>query len=99
MYRKLFFIFFVSIGISSLAQVRPGELRGVIYDKATGETLPMANIVVSISGINLLEAFMSLKDHTDREIRWQVVIHIVFVSSGVLLALMDYIASKTKSKM
>ena len=53
MYKKLLLVFFVSIGISSMAQVRPGELRGVVYDKSTGETLPMANIVVATDGITV----------------------------------------------
>ena len=33
---------------------------------------------------------------TDREIRWMIIVHVVFIISGVLLALMDYIASITK---
>jgi uncharacterized membrane protein YqhA len=34
---------------------------------------------------------------TKEELFWMVVIHIVFVISGVLLALMDYIAGMTKA--
>ena len=64
----------------------------------SGLKLKLISSIVAISGINLLEAFMSLKDHTDREIKWQIVIHIVFIASGVLLALMDWIASKTKPR-
>ncbi len=64
----------------------------------SGLKLKLISSIVAISGINLLEAFMSLKDHTDREIQWQIIIHIVFIASGVLLALMDWIASKTKSR-
>ena len=64
----------------------------------SGLKLKLISSIVAISGINLLEAFMSLKDHTDREIKWQIIIHTVFIASGVLLALMDWIASKTKSR-
>ena len=32
---------------------------------------------------------------SDQEIKWMIIIHLVFVASGVLLAIMDYIASKT----
>ena len=64
----------------------------------SGLKLKLISSIVAISGINLLEAFMSLKDHTDREIQWQIIIHIVFIASGVLLALMDWIASKTKTR-
>ena len=64
----------------------------------SGLKLKLVASIVAISGINLLEAFMSLDLHSDRDIRWQVIIHLVFIVSGVLLALMDFIASKTKSK-
>ena len=64
----------------------------------SGLKLKLISSIVAISGINLLEAFMSLKDHTDREIQWQIIIHIVFIASGVFLALMDWIASKTKTR-
>ena len=64
----------------------------------SGLKLKLISSIVAISGINLLEAFMSLKDHTDREVKWQIIIHLVFIASGVLLALMDWIASKTKPR-
>ena len=88
---------FVSkIGAAEGSEDKPSWMGKVDF---SGLKLKLIGSIVAISGINLLEAFMSLKDHTDREIKWQIIIHIVFVSSGVLLALMDYIASKTKSKM
>ena len=64
----------------------------------SGLKLKLISSIVAISGINLLEAFMSLKDHTDREVKFQIIIHLVFIASGVLLALMDWIASKTKPR-
>ena len=88
---------FVSkIGAAEGSEDKPSWMGKVDF---SGLKLKLIGSIVAISGINLLEAFMSLKDHTDREVKWQIIIHIVFVSSGVLLALMDYIASKTKSKM
>jgi uncharacterized protein (TIGR00645 family) len=88
---------FVSkIGAAEGSEDKPSWMGKVDF---SGLKLKLIGSIVAISGINLLEAFMSLKDHTDREIKWQVIIHIVFVASGVLLATMDYIASKTKSKM
>jgi uncharacterized protein (TIGR00645 family) len=53
--------------------------------------------IVAISGINLLETFMDLSAVSDREIQWMVIIHVVFIFSGVLLAMMDFIASKSNS--
>ena len=48
--------------------------------------------------INLLEAFMDLANYSDRDLRWQVIIHLVFIFSGLLLAAMDYIAANTKNR-
>jgi uncharacterized protein (TIGR00645 family) len=55
--------------------------------------------IVAISGIALLRAFLPLGDeavHVDSErLRWMVVIHLTFVISGVLLAVMDLIAQRS----
>lgn len=47
--------------------------------------------IVAISGIHLLKVFTDIAKYTDRDIMWMVIIHAVFVGSGVLLALMDKI--------
>ena len=68
--------------------------------------LKLVASIVAISGINLLEAFMSIgyvddlgvSIVSDREIRWMIIVHVVFIFSGVLLALMDYLASLTNNK-
>lgn len=54
--------------------------------------------IVAISGIHLLKVFMDVKKIDETQIFWMVVIHLVFVASGVLLALMDYISVCGKSK-
>lgn len=54
--------------------------------------------IVAISGIHLLKVFMDIKKYTEQEITWMVVIHVVFVLSGVMLAVMDRIAYGPKSK-
>ena len=51
--------------------------------------------IVAISGINLLEIFMDIESVPDREVQWMIIVHLVFIISGVLLAVMDFIASKT----
>ena len=48
--------------------------------------------IVAISAIHLLEAFMNADNLTDRKLGWLVGIHMAFVTSGVLLALMDRVA-------
>lgn len=51
--------------------------------------------IVAISGIHLLKRFMEIgKDGfelIESEIYWMVIIHMVFVFSGVFLTLMDYL--------
>ena len=51
--------------------------------------------IVAISGINLLEIFMDIERVSDRDIQWMIIVHLVFIISGVLLAVMDFIDSKT----
>ena len=63
----------------------------------SGLKLKLIASVVAISSIGLLEAFISIESKTEKEIYLMVLIHSVFILSGVILAIMDYIASKTKS--
>lgn len=52
--------------------------------------------IVAISGIHLLKMFMGVDKVSESQLKWMVIIHLVFVVSGVLLALMDFIAAATK---
>jgi uncharacterized protein (TIGR00645 family) len=58
--------------------------------------LKLVASIVAISGIHLLKVFMNVDEISDREIMWMVIIHLVFIVSGVLLALMDKIAVSSK---
>jgi uncharacterized protein (TIGR00645 family) len=53
---------------------------------------------VAISAIALLRVFLPLADANARvdntQLRWMVVLHLTFVVSGVLLAMMDWISSR-----
>lgn len=60
--------------------------------------LKLVASIVAISGIHLLKVFMDIGTYTDDQIRWLVVIHLVFVISGVLLAAMDWIADHAKTR-
>jgi uncharacterized protein (TIGR00645 family) len=58
--------------------------------------------IVAISGIHLLKVFMEIGDSVETarfgetELFWFVVIHLTFVSSGVLLAAMDYLTARSE---
>jgi uncharacterized protein (TIGR00645 family) len=63
----------------------------------SGMKLKLIASIVAISAIHLLRAFMEVSAVDDRSIRWMVVIHLTFVVSGVLLALMDWITERTET--
>ncbi|NNU82168.1 TIGR00645 family protein [Halovulum dunhuangense] len=58
--------------------------------------LKLVASIVAISGIHLLKVFMDVGKYETEQIRWMVIIHLVFVVSGVLLAAMDWIANHAK---
>ncbi len=62
----------------------------------SGLKLKLVASIVAISGIHLLKVFMDVGKYAPDQIRWMVVIHLVFVVSGVLLAAMDWIANHGK---
>ncbi|MEY4096554.1 MAG: hypothetical protein RLZZ102_231, partial [Pseudomonadota bacterium] len=60
--------------------------------------IKLISSIVAISGIHLLKIFMNLNNYDKEKIMMYVVVHLTFVISGVLLALMDYIMSKSVKK-
>ena len=57
--------------------------------------------IVAISGIFLLKQFMEIGNKStlnEAYLMWLVIIHLTFVCSGVLLALMDWMAAKSKKR-
>lgn len=57
--------------------------------------------IVAISGIYLLKQFMEIGNETTLNatyLMWLVIIHLTFVCSGVLLALMDCMAAASKNQ-
>ena len=68
----------------------------------SGLKLKLIASIVAISAIALLRAFLPLGDRDvpveGNRVFWMVTIHITFVVSGVLLALMDWIKSKSEAQ-
>ena len=67
-----------------------------------GLKLKLIASIVAISGINLLKNFMALdatamSSGKEQQLFWMVIIHLVFIASGVMLAFMDKIAASTNS--
>jgi len=78
---------------------RPGWMGKVDF---SGLKMKLIASIVAITGIHLLKVFMSLGKGdpahavSAETLQWMVVIHLTFVVSGVLLALMDWLTSKAK---
>lgn len=66
----------------------------------SGLKLKVIGAIVAISAIDLLKTFMNipvdLSDADVNALQWKVTIHMSFVMSGVLFAVMDWIAGRTK---
>lgn len=54
--------------------------------------LKVAASIVAISSIHLLKIFMEVPDYTNHQLMWFVIIHLTFVFSALLLAVLDNIA-------
>ena len=49
--------------------------------------------IVAIAAIELLKAFVNVEEFTNEQLGWKVGIHLTFVVSGVLFAVMDKLTS------
>jgi uncharacterized protein (TIGR00645 family) len=68
-----------------LRRLDPGSLK-----------VKVATALLTISAVKLLQVFMDREKFTDSDIFWKVVIHVVFIASAVVLALLDRITAHTK---
>jgi uncharacterized protein (TIGR00645 family) len=86
---------FVSkIGIAVGAEDRPSWMGRVDY---SGLKIKLIGSLVAISVIELLRDFMQADAHVSPGLKWRIIIHITFVISGVLFALMDFIAERREA--
>ncbi len=66
----------------------------------SGLKLKVIGAIVAISAIDLLKSFVEMKvldESGEMVIMWKVLIHLTFVFSGVMFALMDRIAAGTET--
>ena len=76
---------------------RPGWMGTVDF---SGLKMKLIASIVAISAIDLLKWFMGIEEFADaeemnRKFFWLVVVHLTFVVSGVLMALMDWLTSRS----
>ncbi|MCB1668838.1 MAG: TIGR00645 family protein [Pseudomonadales bacterium] len=66
----------------------------------SGLKLKVIGAIVAISAIDLLKSFMDIpevmSDADANSLKWKVIIHMAFVVSGVLFAVMDKVAGDTQ---
>ncbi|MCU1509186.1 MAG: hypothetical protein QOI02_339 [Actinomycetota bacterium] len=85
---------FVSkIGVAERSEDRPQWMGHVDF---SGLKIKLIGSLVAISVIELLQDFMRAGEQVGHDEIWRIVLHLTFVVSGVLFALMDYIADKRK---
>ncbi|MBI1180078.1 MAG: TIGR00645 family protein [Alphaproteobacteria bacterium] len=60
----------------------------------SGLKLKLIASIVAISGIQLLKQFMRAAEVDKEVLMWLVIVHLAFVVTGVLLALMDLITAR-----
>lgn len=60
----------------------------------SGLKIKLIASIVAISGIHLLKSFMNIASADKDDLFWLIVVHMTFVVSGLLLALMDWIVEK-----
>lgn len=85
---------FVSrIDIATESADRPHWMGTIDF---SGLKIKLIGSLVAISVIELLKDFIELsgKDQVGDGTKWRIAIHLTFVASGVLFALMDWIADK-----
>lgn len=86
---------FVSkINVAANSVDRPHWMGRVDY---SGLKIKLIGSLVAISVIELLKDFMMEGAYDDRTQLWRIIIHVTFVISGVLFALMDFIADKREA--
>jgi uncharacterized protein (TIGR00645 family) len=79
-------------------QDRPDWMGQVDF---SGLKMKLVASIVAISGISVLRGLLEAGEHgidmnAEKELLWLVLVHITFVVSGVLLALMDWLHSRQK---
>lgn len=83
---------FVSkIAVAQNAEDRPTWMGKVDF---SGLKIKLIGSLVAISVIQLLAVFLEPDQMDTDQIFWMIMIHLTFVVSGVLFAVMDYIADK-----
>jgi uncharacterized protein (TIGR00645 family) len=64
---------------------------------ASSLKIKVASTIVAISSIHLLQVFLNADTYSETKIMWLTIVHMAFVFSALLLALIDRIMTGTKA--
>ncbi len=88
---------FVSKINTENAEDRPSWMGTLDF---SGLKMKLIGSIVAISAISLLRAFMTLTDSDapldERKMLWMLILHLTFVGSGLMFAMMDYIGNRAE---
>ncbi len=88
---------FVSKINTENAEDRPSWMGTLDF---SGLKMKLIGSIVAISAISLLRAFMTLSEDSsvldERKMFWMLILHLTFVGSGLMFAVMDYIGNRAE---
>ena len=88
---------FVSKINTENAEDRPSWMGTLDF---SGLKMKLIGSIVAISAISLLRAFMELSEDgsvmDEPRLRWMLILHLTFVGSGLMFAIMDYIGNRAE---
>jgi uncharacterized protein (TIGR00645 family) len=76
----------------------PDEPEWLSHVNAGVLKVKLATALIGISSIHLLKTFIDVENHTDKMVMWQVIIHLTFVASALLLAWTDRLTTRDLPK-
>ena len=76
----------------------PDEPEWLSHVNAGVLKVKLATALIGISSIHLLKTFIETENKTDKDMMWQVIIHMTFVVSAIMLAWIDKLTAQSGKK-
>ena len=73
----------------------PDQPEWLSHVNAATMKIKLSMALIGISSIHLLKTFINAENMTETTIKWQVIIHVVFILSAIAMAYTDRIMTKT----
>ena len=73
----------------------PDQPEWLSHVNAATMKIKLSMALIGISSIHLLKTFINAENMTEATMKWQVIIHVVFIMSAIAMAYTDRIMTKT----